>query len=313
MSWQTRGAGMNRALSPAPALDGELLRAFVAFAEELHFTRAAPRVGLSQPALFERIQRLGALLDAELYVRVGRGVALTDRGRALEAYARETLAAAHAFEARFRGLTTREVVTLAAGEGSYLHILPDVVRAFRDAGGALELLTLGGRDAMAAVESGRADLAVVVVDLVPRALESALLFESRLSFVLDARHPLAAKRRLTLRDVAAGALVLPPEGRPHRDFVARAIAKQGISPAKVVDADGWPLALAFAAMGLGVAIVNDVVVRGAHAAPTKGLVLRAAKELGTVPYRLVWRRGRALPPPVEELAQKIRAALRRRA
>ncbi len=91
-------------LLPAHVLDGELLRAFVAFADELHFTRAAARVGLSQPALFERVQRLATLLDAELYVRVGRGVELTERGRALEAYARETLAAAHAFEARFRGL-----------------------------------------------------------------------------------------------------------------------------------------------------------------------------------------------------------------
>ena len=51
---------------PAPVLDGELLRAFVAFADELHFTRAAARVGLSQPALFERVQRLGAVTDVPL-------------------------------------------------------------------------------------------------------------------------------------------------------------------------------------------------------------------------------------------------------
>ncbi len=303
-------------LLPSVVLDGELLRAFVAFAEELHFTRAAARVGLSQPALFERVQRLAGLLDAELYVRAGRGVALTERGRALEAYARETLATAHAFEARFRGTHAKETVTLAAGEGSYLHLLPDVVRSFREGPRGepparelltLELLTLGARDAMAAVETGRADLAVVVIDLVPRGLEGALLFESPLSFVLASTHPLARKSRLTLRDVAASEVILPPEGRPHRDFVVRAIGKGGLSFSKIVDADGWPLALSFASMGLGVAIVNDVVVRGPHAAPTHGLVLRKAKELGTVPYRLVWRRGRALPPAVEQLAQKIRA------
>jgi DNA-binding transcriptional LysR family regulator len=186
--------------------------------------------------------------------------------------------------------------------------LPDVVRAFRAGGSPLELLTLGARDAMAAVETGRADLAVVVIDLVPRALEGVLLFESPLSFVLASSHPLAHKARLGLRDVAEGDVILPPEGRPHRDFVVRAIAKQGLSLPKVVDADGWPLALSFASMGLGVAIVNDVVVRGPHAAPTEGLVLRRASELGTVPYRLVWRRGRALPAAVEVLAQKIRAA-----
>ncbi len=300
---------------PAPVLDGELLRAFVAFADELHFTRAAARVGLSQPALFERVQRLGTLLDAELYRRVGRGVELTERGRALEAYAREVLTEAHGFEARFRGHTPREVVTLAAGEGSYLHLLPSAVRAFRADGGSLELLTMGARDAMGAVLAGRADLAVVVIDLVPDGLESALLFESGMSFVLAGDHPLATKKKLTLRDVAATDVILPPEGRPHRAFVVRAIVKEGLTLARVIDADGWPLTLAFASMGLGVAIVNDVVVRGPDAAKNEGLALRSAKELGTVGYRLVWRRGRSLPAPVRALAEAIRrgAKIRSRA
>lgn len=294
---------------PAQVLDGELLRAFVAFADELHFTRAAARVGLSQPALFERVQRLGALLDAELYRRVGRGVELTERGRALEAYAREVLAEAHAFEARFRGLAPRTTVTLAAGEGSYLHLLPKAVRSFRGEDVPLELLTLGGRDAMGAVLAGRADLAVVVADLVPDGLEGEVLLETGMSFVLAKDHPLASKKRPTLRDVAATDVILPPEGRPHRDFVARAVAKQGLSLARVIDADGWPLAIAFASMGLGVAIVNDVVVRGTRAG-ADGLVLRACRELGTVSYRLVWRRGRALPGPVRALAEAIRRATR---
>ena len=300
-------------LLPAHVLDGELLRAFVAFADELHFTRAAARVGLSQPALFERVQRLATLLDAELYVRVGRGVELTERGRALEAYARETLAAAHAFEARFRGLEVNEVVRLAAGEGSYLHLLPEAVRTFQRGGGALELLMLGARDAMAAVRAGRADLAVVVVDLVPDELEGVTLFESGLSFVLAEEHPLANRPRLRLRDVATSSVILPPDGRPHRDFVARAMAREGLTLTRVIDADGWPLAIAFARMGLGVAIVNDVVVHGRHATATDGLALRPARELGTVPYRLVWRRGRALPSAVEGLAQDIRRTTKKRA
>lgn len=298
---------MKRApILPIATLDGELLRSFVAFADELHFTRAAVRVGLSQPAMSERIQRLSATLDAELYVRVGRDVALTERGRALEAYARETLARARAFEADFRGHGVREVVTLAAGEGSLLYLLPAAVRAFRASGGEIELLTLGGGDAMAAVRAGRADLAVVAVDLLPDALVGALLCETQMSFVLAADHPLAARRRLSLRDVAEAGLVLPPAGRAHRDFVARAFAKEGLTPSRVVDADGWPLALSFAAMGLGVAIVNDVVVRGPGAAELGGLVVRRARELGVVPYRAAWRRGRALPPEVQRMLAFVR-------
>ena len=76
--------------SAEPIMDGALLRAFAAFAEERNFTRAARRVGLSQPALFERVQRLQALLELPLYRREGRALVLTEQGVRLAAHARET-------------------------------------------------------------------------------------------------------------------------------------------------------------------------------------------------------------------------------
>src|SRR5688572_224198 len=80
-------------LSPAlPILDGDLLRAFDAFATTLNFTHAAKQIHLSQPALHERVRKLADLVGAVLYERKGRVIALTDTGRSLAAFARETLA-----------------------------------------------------------------------------------------------------------------------------------------------------------------------------------------------------------------------------
>jgi DNA-binding transcriptional LysR family regulator len=67
-------------VSVDPIVDGALLRAFAAFAEERNFTRAARRLGLSQPALFERVARLGSLLEVPLYRREGRSLVLTEQG-----------------------------------------------------------------------------------------------------------------------------------------------------------------------------------------------------------------------------------------
>ncbi|WP_437873430.1 helix-turn-helix domain-containing protein [Sorangium sp. So ce363] len=60
--------------SAGPILDGDLLRAFVAFADPLNFTHAARRVGLSQPALFERRPEL----VAEPAHPLGLGVAVVN-------------------------------------------------------------------------------------------------------------------------------------------------------------------------------------------------------------------------------------------
>lgn len=69
------------------------LRYFVAVGEELHFTRAAERLFVSQPALSKQIRLLEHRLRADLFVRDRRGVRLTAAGECLLDRARVLLEA----------------------------------------------------------------------------------------------------------------------------------------------------------------------------------------------------------------------------
>ncbi|MEU2315041.1 LysR family transcriptional regulator [Streptomyces albidoflavus] len=77
--------------SPEPA--PRLLRAFLAVAEELHFTRAATRLYVAQQALSRDVRRLEAELGTELLVRSTRRAELTPDGERFVPYARRVLAA----------------------------------------------------------------------------------------------------------------------------------------------------------------------------------------------------------------------------
>src|SRR5258707_12873205 len=74
-------------------VDLRLVRYFLVMAEELHFTAAARRLYVSQPALSNQIRRLENQLGAQLFDRSARGVTLTAAGEAFLPHARNPIAA----------------------------------------------------------------------------------------------------------------------------------------------------------------------------------------------------------------------------
>jgi DNA-binding transcriptional LysR family regulator len=92
-------------------LDVRLLRAFVAVADELSFSRAAERLELAQQGLSAQVRQLEARLGARVFTRTTRRVALTPAGEALLPHAH---AALEAIEAGIEAV--REVDALAMSE-----------------------------------------------------------------------------------------------------------------------------------------------------------------------------------------------------
>ncbi|GAA1577426.1 LysR family transcriptional regulator [Actinomadura kijaniata] len=195
-------------------LEVRQLRYFVAVAEELHFGRAAERLGMAQPPLSRAIRDLERRLDVRLLERTTRRVALTPAGEVLLRDARTALDAVAAAARRPRRAGRPEPGLCLALKADYDGgLLPRILDAYRGEAAALPVtLVLGGRDEqLPAPRDGRADGGLLPVPFDERGLDGPpLLTEPRL-VALAATDPLAARPSLRLADLAGRVL---PDGAP---------------------------------------------------------------------------------------------------
>lgn len=110
-------------------IDPRLLSSFVVLAEELHFTRAAERLHMAQPALSRQLLRLEEQVGCQLLDRSSRAVALTDAGRAMLEPARSAMHAVEAAERAVREAARTTAQPMKIGVDMYID---DVVPTLAD-------------------------------------------------------------------------------------------------------------------------------------------------------------------------------------
>lgn len=188
-----------------PLLETRELRYFVTVAEELHFSRAAERLGIAQPPLSRAIQQLERRLGVTLFDRDRRGVTLTGAGRVLLGEARSVLdgAAAAARRAR-RAASSPRSLTLVTKAGTNHELLRELLDA--NAAGPdpaeIEVLLCGMGEQARMLRDGRADVALMHRPFDDLAgFDTEDLLTEQLIAILPAGHPLAARTSLTTAEI----------------------------------------------------------------------------------------------------------------
>lgn len=177
---------------------------FLAVARELHFGRAAERLGIAQPPLSRAIGRLERRLGVTLLERTSRRVALTPAGETLlaeGAAALDAVAAAVRRTRRAGGAGPRLVLAMKPG-GDGGGLLPAILAAYERTPDAVPVEMLLGHAADRALRDGRADAALLYTprqDVTGLAVQE-LLEEPQVA-VLPRGHRLARRAELTLADL----------------------------------------------------------------------------------------------------------------
>ncbi|MDR3080924.1 MAG: LysR family transcriptional regulator, partial [Streptomyces sp.] len=220
------------------------LECFVAVAEESHFGRAAARLGMAQPPLSQRIQRLERELGVRLFERSSRRVTITEAGTLLLADARELLARSETFMVTARRIRDGETGLLRAaltpditGE-TLAALLADFQR--RHAGLELELLELTTAQQLARFASHDLDVGIVHHPCDVSGLELGPVLRRELGVLLPRTAAAAELDEVPLSALTGYDLILfPRAGAPALyDDLLTACARNGYTPAAVRHGQG---------------------------------------------------------------------------
>ncbi|MEV6963900.1 LysR substrate-binding domain-containing protein [Hamadaea sp. NPDC051192] len=296
---------------------GRDLRYFVAVAEELHFTRAAERLFVSQPALSKQVRLLEKTLGAALFERDRRAVRLTDAGAALLPHARRVLDSWAAGLAELAEITAAEQNQLTVGMSTSPGrdgMLPAVRSRFTAEFPAakVELRQVGWHDSTAGLADGSTDVAFVWLPLPDdRRFRWIVMASEPRRVALPQHHRLASQDTVAFADlIDEPFLALPESAGPLREYWLAQDARDG-RPANIGAVIGSPDETYEALVdGRGVCLIAEgnapLLTRG-------GVVVRPVTGISPCNLALAWRAddSRALVGGYAEAAALVATAQRR--
>ncbi|WP_028063165.1 LysR family transcriptional regulator [Solirubrobacter soli] len=244
---------------------------FVAVAEESHFTRAAQRLRIAQPAVSQQIRRLEAELGEQVFLRDRRSVRLTPAGEALLPHARAALAQVELGResiAAQRGLYSgplaiglvhplpgREIVRTI---GAFARVYPEVRTSVHE----------GETDALlAGIDDGSLHCAFIGLGPgtePPADLSSGVVAREPAVLAVHPQHRLAARDEVEFAALRDQPFVSLTHESRLRQVLEASCAQAGFAPRIVAETTDLAVMVLLVAEGVGVALLPRSGLDGAE-------------------------------------------------
>jgi len=288
------------------------LRGFCYAAQAGSVSKAAEKLFLSQPSVSLQIQALERELNVALFERRGPRITLTPDGKTLFEMAAPLVEQIDSlfdtFAARRGGVETGRI-DIAAGESTTLYLLPRFVQEFsqRYPGIELKLHNVTGRDGLAMVRSDEADFAVGSMLETREDIDYQPMFTYDPMLIVGRGHPLAKRKRVTLKDVAPYPLILPPSHLTTWRVVDYAFGKHKLKYKVKMEAGGWEVIKKYVSLGLGISIVTSICLSGDE---PDLVAIPLARYFPKRTYGLVIRKGKYLSPAAQRFVDLMRESVK---
>lgn len=282
------------------------LRYFIAVSEESSLTKAAEKVGISQPALSKNMMELEESLGTKLFVRNSRGTALTETGRVLYDRAREIVAMSDRTEKEVRSMVEDAGTDVYIGLGESFEI-EGVSRAFMEVRESLPKSRMHIYSDNADGIRNRLDLGLIDFGIILESFDGDRYDGFRtgntamFGLLMRTDDPLAAGDRVAARDLWDRDLIMLRGAEKHpglSDSVGDAIAARSVASYNLINN-----ATSMVSAGVGVAVTIEWL---ADRVNDPGLCFRPLHPPIEVESSVVWLKDRRMSATAKAMTEELR-------
>jgi DNA-binding transcriptional LysR family regulator len=197
-------------------MDLDQLHTFLEIVRLKSFSKAAQTCYRTQPAISAQVRQLEQELNSTLFERLGTKIALTTAGKILAEYAEQILDLKRRAQDAINELerVPRGEIVIAANEATCIYVLPQVFSEYKKQFPNVQLMvdrSYGGR-VVEAVTDSLADFGITQLPVQEKRLQVADIHSDEIKFLTPGRHPMAARRFVSPRDLIGLTLLLPKSG-----------------------------------------------------------------------------------------------------
>lgn len=237
-------------------MEHRLLTYFLMVCEELHFTRAAERLSISQPTLSHQIRQLEDQLGMPLFTRIGKKVYMSEAGHILRTHALNAFHELNQAKAAIEELQGMKRGMLRIGSAGN-HLLLSAIAHFHQQYPEIEISVqeLATEEVMERLLTNQVDLGIVYLPLEHELLESAALFEDEVQLVVSTAHPLAERTAVPLTELRDYPLAMLQPKFLVRRFFDRYCENAGFRVKPILELSTLDALLQVAAAGVGATVL----------------------------------------------------------
>ncbi|OBZ09200.1 LysR family transcriptional regulator [Bacillus sp. FJAT-26390] len=238
------------------------LECFIAICEELHFTRASEKLGITQPTLSYQIKLLEDDLGMPLFNRIGKKITMTEAGSLLRNHCSTIFGSLAGAREEIFELQHIERGTLSIGVliGEINELVSGLLIDFHRMYPKVQIKLYGVEDVVEPLVDNDLDFAVTILPLEDERFGKVSLYEEQFYFVMNEDHPLSKNKSIALDEVKKASVIMFPPTHRCRKMIDLACSLQSFDLNPKIETSTIESLLMLVRSGAGISILSKTLL-----------------------------------------------------